>query len=162
MPPVRPMIALLALLAVLSLTLAAGAARAEEARAQIGVAAQVRAVANLQWLAEAPRLRISTADIARGTVEIKDAAQVRISSNSRSGYTLEVQPRMSIFYGIIVNGMRLPAQLGAQGGSITQHWKEMTRSEDLQLRFAFQLAPGVEPGEYPLPVALSVRPIEAH
>lgn len=93
-----------------ALMLATGALRAEEARTQIRVPAQVRAAADLQWLGDAPRLRISTADIQRGTVVLKEAAQVRVSSNSRRGNTVEMQPCLDIFYGVILNGMRPPAQ----------------------------------------------------
>jgi hypothetical protein len=145
----------------LALLLLCANATADEVRAQIGVSARVMPVASLQWLGATPTLRISTADVARGSVTISQAAQLRVSSNSRVGYAIDVQPRLTIFSAIIINGLPAPAHLGPQGGAITRRWPGNQRDEDLQLYFSFQLTPETAPGDYPWPVALQVRPLES-
>jgi hypothetical protein len=139
--------------------LSAAAARADDARASIGVGAHVLSVARLQWLGVQPVLRVTADDLLNGYVELNEAAQLRISSNSRSGYSLEFQPLLAIFNAFTVRGLNSEMELAADGGSIVQRWQGR-QSEDLNLSFRFNLAAGAGPGDYPLPVALRVRPLE--
>ncbi len=133
---------------------------ADQATQDVTVSARVMAVASLEWLGGKPALRISDADIARGYVELAQPALLRVHSNSREGYTLDLQPRGALFSSVAVMGLDGTAELGSDGGSIVQRWHD-ARSASLALQFRFTLAPGVAAGSYALPLELRVRPLAA-
>ena len=135
-------------------------AGADQSTQYITVSARVVAVARLEWLSDRPQLRISSTDIARGYVELAQPTLLRVHSNSREGYTLDLQPRGALFSSVAVTGVAGTAELGSDGGSIVQRWHD-ARSASLALQFRFTLAPGVTAGQYALPLDIKVRPLQA-
>jgi hypothetical protein len=132
---------------------------AGQAQQFISVSARVMATARLEWLATAPELLVSAADIQRGYVDLPQPALMRVSSNSRRGYALDIYPRGEVFESVLVRGLDSTVQLGRDGGTIVQRWGA-PGSASLRLSFRFALAAGVEPGSYPLPLLVQVRALE--
>ena len=66
---------------------------------------------------------------------------------------------MSSWYtSVAIFGLETDVTLGAAGGSVVRRWLGV-RSQSLELRARFKLAPSVQPGTYAWPLYLSVRPI---
>lgn len=128
--------------------------------AAIAVTARVLPQARLQVLDAPPPIDINAADIARGWVESQGAMQLRIQSNSRIGYALDLLPRADWFTSVVLLGAGAAVQFGSNGGTLVQRWPA-SGSEDLSLGFRFTLATDVTPGRYPLPLLLQVRPLES-
>ena len=84
--------------------------------------------------------------------------QLRIYSNSRAGYALEIRNLAGSLPGITLSGLGQEVDLPAEGGTIVQRW-DAARSASLTLRFRFQLPRDLPPGTYPWPVQLGVRPL---
>jgi hypothetical protein len=128
--------------------------------AAIAVTARVLPQAQLQYLQAPPAVDITAADVARGYVETRTATLLRIQSNSRSGYALDLLPRSGWFTSVTVLGVGAQVHFGNGGGTLVQRWSA-SGSESLALGFRFTLAPDTLPGQYPLPLLLQVRPLEA-
>jgi hypothetical protein len=118
----------------------------------------VAAVARLQTLAVPAALTVSPTDAQRGYVNVQEPLRVLVTSNSRAGYQLEVRNLASELPGFTLSGLGEDMDLPGEGGTIVQRW-DSARSAALTLRFRFLLPQGVEPGNYPWPVQLQVRPL---
>ena len=151
----------------LALLIAAGvgAAGAKESRTEFAVTATVRAVAHMELESAPAALQISEVDIQRGFVDVLQATQFTVRSNSPSGFALEVltlSPALTspVLTSMTVAGLESEQSLGAQGGTIVERWQK-PQAVKLSLKFRFTLAPGVRAGRYEWPVRLAVRPLEA-
>ena len=122
------------------------------------VSASVTAVARLETLASPSGFAVSAGDAQRGYVNVTQPVQLRVYSNSRAGYELEVRNLASSLPGITLSGLGQDVDLLAEGGKIVQRW-DAARSASLTLRFRFQLPRDLPPGIYPWPVQLGVRPL---
>jgi len=127
------------------------------AGAVLGVSATVSPVARIELAAPAP-LAISAADVVRGYVDAPQALRVRVFSNSRAGFVLDVATQNPWFTAVAIDGLDGSVTLGAEGGAIVQRWPGAT-SRALALHVRFQLAAGLEPGLYAWPLQLRARPL---
>jgi len=132
---------------------------AAEVRTSFGVSATVLAVARIERQSEPRELLISADDLERGYLDVGEPTALVIHSNSASGFALDVLPLAPIAAAMIVSGCDAPASIGAEGGTIVQRWQHANAMR-LALHFRLLLAPGLAPGRYPWPIALSVRPLE--
>jgi hypothetical protein len=146
----------------LALIVATGiaAAGAKDVHTEISVGATVRAVANLELQSAPIGIQISAADLRRGFVDVAQPTQVIVRSNSQTGYALEVLTVAPMLTSMVVQGLNSDLSLGAEGGTIVQRWQH-PQTVRLSLKFRFALAPGLRAGDYPWPVRLAVRPLEA-
>ena len=133
---------------------------AADAQRILLVSAQVRAVARLESQTAPAVLEITPEDVRRGWLEVADPVNLRISSNSRQGYVLNVLPMQALFTSVAVAGLDGEVTLGPDGGELVQRWQQARPVVDVALRFRFQIARGVAPGVYPWPLGFRVRPLE--
>jgi hypothetical protein len=146
----------------LALFVAAGVAvaGAKDVHTELSVSATVRAVANLELQSVPADIEISATDLERGFVDVAQPTQLVVRSNSRTGFALEVMTVTPMLTSMIVQGLNSDLSLGAEGGTIVQRWQQ-PQAVKLSLKFRFALAPGLPAGDYPWPVRLTVRPLEA-
>ena len=121
------------------------------------VSANVTPVARLEATAPMPLL-ITRADLARGFVDTPHPLRLRVYSNSRAGFALDVAAQSPWFAEVAIEGLDTRVTLGAEGGTIVQRWQGAA-ARVLELRLRFRLAPGLPPGLYAWPVQLRARPL---
>ncbi len=147
-----------AALSAAALLLCSGASGAGEVRTQFGVSATVLPVARVQSASMPPDLQVSSADLRRGYIDVRQPASIVINSNSAEGVALDLMALDPLLSGMVVEGLDSAQVLGAEGGTLVRRWSG-PQSLRLTLRFRFMLAPGLSPGRYPWPVHLGVRPL---
>jgi hypothetical protein len=127
-------------------------------RSQIAVTAYVPAQTVAQLVTQPGEITITAADITRGYVDVPEASQWRVTSNNPVGYVVDFFSRLPIFRSVRVSSSDGSADLGPDGGAII---KRGCRGRDmpLHLSFRFNLSAQVQPGTYPWPLALNVRPL---
>ncbi|HEV3239928.1 MAG TPA: hypothetical protein VG429_05960 [Casimicrobiaceae bacterium] len=127
-------------------------------RGQIAVTAFVPAQAIAQLVEQSAEITITAADIARGYVDIPAASQLRVTSNNPAGYIVDFFSRLPIFTSVRVSSSGGGADLGPDGGAIIERGRQ-GRDMPLNLSYRFNLIAQVQPGTYPFPLALNVRPL---
>jgi len=134
-------------------------AEAGQASANLQVSAMVVANARMRTDYQAGQLAITENDIARGHIDVPAASRFSVTTNSRTGYVIELHPLGDIFQAVQIQGLHglaHTAQLGADGGTIIQRGP-IAADTPQQLSYRFILSPGLQPGLYPWPLMLSVR-----
>ncbi len=122
------------------------------------VSATVIPVARIYMPSEPPPLQVSAADVARGYIDAPRALLLRVDSNSRAGFALEVYPLSPWCTAVALQGLDTEVDLDRSGGSVVQRWQS-GKSRALALRARFSLAPAVQPGLYAWPLRLFARPL---
>lgn len=117
---------------------------------------KVPAMVRLDVLRQPQALEITEADIARGWVEIDHAAVVQVQSNTP--WEVSFRSRPDLFRAGTVRGLAGEVRLGPDGGS-QPALIATKRPSSYELSYRFELAPGVKPGTYPWPVAVSAHAI---
>lgn len=131
---------------------------ASESRVSITVTINVPTVAQMRVLSETPALPITPRDMQRGYVDVSSPITLNIVSNARAGFAVDGLPMNPLIQSIAVHGIGEEALLGANGGTIVQRWNH-PRPTSVALTFRLGLARGFEPGVYPWPIHLAVRPL---
>lgn len=131
------------------------AAQAHEA---LMVSATVVPMARLHIANQPPPLQVSAADVAAGYVDAPQALLLRVDSNSRAGFTLDVYALSSWCTAVALQGFDTEVVLDGTGGSVVQRW-QASRSRSLAVRARFRLASTVQPGRYAWPLRLFARPL---
>lgn len=133
---------------------------AEASQNSVAMTVSVRVVANAKIRVDqqATQLAISDADVARGYVDIAAGSRFSVATNSRSGYVMEFHPIGKLFQLVQVYGLGNTVQLGPDGGAIVQRGP-LPPNLSHELSFRFVLDPDAQPGLYPWPLLLSVRPL---
>jgi hypothetical protein len=145
----------------IALIAAAGACTgAGSTSAQLGVSAAVRAIASIERESDPAGLSISRADLRRGYVDAGTPIGLVVKSNSASGFAIDVVTLAPIATAIEIRGLGADVSLGPDGGTVVERWHR-SQQRTLRLRMRFRLAPGIAAGEYPWPVRLAVRPLDA-
>jgi hypothetical protein len=127
------------------------------AGAPLSVSATVSPVARIEIASPGP-LSISAADVVRGYVDAPRPLRMRVFSNSRAGFVLDVITQSPWFTAVAIEGLDGSVTLGAEGGTIVQRWPG-TASRALALNMRFKLADGLAPGLYAWPLQLRARPL---
>jgi hypothetical protein len=145
------------------LVLAGGCAAlaAADTRTQLAVSAQVLPVARLEQPGQPAMLAISAADLAQGFVDAPVPLHLMVYSNSRDGFAIDLHSLNPMFNSIIVQGLGPDVIVSGEGGSVVQRWQQ-PQTRALSLSFRFGLAAGLQPGSYPWPVQMSVRPLASY
>ena len=121
------------------------------------VGATVSPVARLEAALPAPLL-ITTADLARGFVDLPYPLRLHVYSNSRAGFALDMATQSPWFSAVAIDGLDTQVTLGGEGGTIVQRG-QAAPSRALALRMRFRLKPGLVPGLYAWPLQLRTRPL---
>jgi hypothetical protein len=127
-------------------------------RSQIAVTAYVPAQTVAQLVTQPAEITITAEDVARGYVDAPAASQWRVTSNNPVGYVVDFFSRLPIFRSVRVSSSDGSADLGPEGGAIIKRGSH-GRDMPLHLSFRFILTAQVQPGNYPWPLALNVRPL---
>lgn len=124
------------------------------------VAAVLRKHASLRVLAQPGSVQVTSADIARGYVEVAAPVQVAVQSNTQDGYMLVFDNSGEFVRHARVRGLSGEVQVGAAGGTVVQRAPGPGMSRvTLTLAFRFELEQGAREGIYPWPVQLSAQPL---
>jgi hypothetical protein len=129
-----------------------------DSRTQFMVGATVRPVARMETLAAPASLTVSEADRQRGYVAVAQPVRLRVYSNSRAGFALDVRNLARDMPAVAVSGMGQDVEIQGEGGWIVQRWNE-PQTVSLELHFRFALPGGIAPGDYPWPLQLQVHPL---
>lgn len=142
------------------LVLAVGPASlfAAQAHTTMMVSAYVLPVARIQMATVEPPLQVSAADVALGYVDAPRPLLLRIDSNSRAGFALDVSALSPWCTAVALHGLDSEVVLDEAGGTVVQRWLD-SKSRSLALRARFKLAATVQPGLYAWPLRLSARPL---
>ena len=129
-----------------------------DSRRQFTVGATVSPVARMETLATPASLVVSDADLKRGYVAVPQPVRLRVYSNSRTGFALDVRNLAREMPAVKVSGMGQDVEVSGEGGWIIQRWNE-PQTVALELHFRFALPGDLAPGQYPWPVQLHVHPL---
>ena len=146
--------------AVAFLCLAAVSLTAGARETKLVVTATVLKHASLQVVSQPGSVSVTTADIARGYVDVPVTAKIMVKSNTQDGYLLTFASQGNFFRHAMVRGLESEVQLGPDGGGVAQKatGRGMTRT-DLDLGFRFMLSASAQQGVYAWPMRLSVTPL---
>jgi hypothetical protein len=131
---------------------------AADSRTQLVVGATVRPVARLELLAAPTSLSVNDADLQRGYLAVSQPVRLRVYSNSRTGFALDVRNLSRELPRVAVSGMGQDVEVTGEGGWIVQRWSE-PQTLAIELHFRFDLPGGLAPGDYPWPLQLQVHPL---
>jgi hypothetical protein len=122
----------------------------------LSVSATVARHASIR-LAPPSSISVSSEDVARGWIELPAPVEMVVQSNAPQGYTVSFQAQGELVRLVEVKGMGDVLRVGTSGlvAARPAPGRGMWR-ETLQLRFRFELAPQVAPGEHPWPLATAL------
>jgi hypothetical protein len=124
---------------------------------KLTVTATIAKHASLKVLAQPSAVVVTSADVARGYVDVPAPAQLAIRSNSQSGYMLEFASEGDFMRQILVKGLASDVQLSPAGGAIMQSpTGSGVTNTTLALGFRFVLAESTKQGTYPWPMRVSI------
>lgn len=141
----------------LLLTLIAAPVFAGSASATMNVSCSVIARAIMSVSSEPATVTVTEADVARGYMDVASPIVIQVRTNSRAGYLLQADRQASA-----LGAVDLAFGDAAMTVSDTQSWISrpyVAGGEVLSMRARVHLDAGTQPGSYPLPIALSVRPL---
>lgn len=142
------------------LGVAAVALAADAVESKLVLTATVLKHASLQVVSQPGSVSVTTADLARGYVDVPATAQITVKSNTQDGYLLTFASQGDFFRHAMIRGLGSDVQLGPDGGGVAQKatGRGMTRTE-LDLGFRFVLSASAQQGVYAWPMRLSVTPL---
>ena len=125
--------------------------------AQMTVSARVLARTILTVDSQPASVEITTADIARGYVDVPQAVAFRVRSNVREGYSLSFEPVAFPFAAAEVRwGSQLAVvQADDWMSSMTHPYQQGASAGSLAVRL--RLSPGAEPGSYNWPIQVNAN-----
>jgi hypothetical protein len=129
-----------------------------DSHTQFLVGATVRPIARIESLAAPSGFAVSDADVRRGYLVVTEPVRLRVYSNSRTGFALDVHNLATDMRGVQMSGLGPDVAVPDEGASIVQRWQQ-PQTVSLELRFRFMLPDRLAPGTYPWPLRLQVRPL---
>lgn len=130
---------------------------ADSVTAPMQVSVQVLARAIVTVDSQPATIEITAADVTRGYVDLDAPILVRVRTNSRRGYMLQVEKTSETFSGI---------DLSLPGGSMNiashESWIQrpyVSGGDVMPIRARLFLSAGAMPGAHALPVAFSASPL---
>src|SRR5204863_10007157 len=134
-----------------------GQAHAADVRAFMTVSATVVDTVSIRTVHQAEHLVVTAQDIERGYVEVIGGSRFEVRNKGPS--LIEVRPLNPIFRAVRVTGPEGSAEFDASGGTMMQRFASNGNAVGVSLAYRFQLAPGVAPGAYKWPIALTLMPL---
>ena len=117
---------------------------------------KVPPMVRLEVLRQQPAIEVTERDIARGYVEVDAASVLQVQSNTT--WEVSFRPRTSLFRAATVTGLAGEVRIGPDGGS-RPSLMASRQPASYELSYRFELSPGVTPGSYPWPLAVSANAI---
>ena len=129
---------------------------AEPPTAKVTVRARIATFFRMQVEHQIPVLTITARDVERGYVEVPAASNFSVVTNTQDGFIVEFRPHSDMFRSVRISGLQSQIEIGADGGTALNNAPH-GRTTFHQLDYRFMLNPGVQPGNYPWPLEISVR-----
>lgn len=124
---------------------------------KLTVTATIAKHASLKVLTQPSAVIVTSADVARGYVDVPAPAHLAIRSNSQSGYLLEFASEGDFMRQILVKGLASDVQLSPAGGTVMQPSTGAgVTNTTVALGFRFLLAESTKQGTYPWPMRVSI------
>jgi len=134
-------------------------ADAAEGSCALSVSARVVPYVRLESVRQDAELEVTSAEIARGYVEVWPAARLSVRTNSVEGYFVNFELHGGVIRRAEVFGLAREASLEPGRGRVRRVPAEIPR-DSLDLGFRFHLAPDTRPGVYPWPVSISLSALD--
>lgn len=131
--------------------------RAESVSATMQVSAQVIARAIVSVESEPAAIDVTADDIARGYVDVSEPIQVRVRTNSRSGYVLQVTNVSDTFSGAELTSANMDVRVGNAESWIQRPY--IAGGDVIPMRARLRLASNATPGRVSMPIAFSASPL---
>jgi len=140
--------------ALFSTTMSTGnVANAGPTNSIIKVSAKVLTQTSLKIIHQIKEIMITSTDIHKGYIDIKDALHIELKSNNPAGYMLVFQGLVWPFREISIRGLVKEIQVGPGSTFIYQPYSRGAISVELDCRFL--LAEDAKPGVYNWPLFVS-------
>lgn len=145
--------------AILLATVAIGTvpAFADSTSAKMNVSVQVIARAIVSVDDQPSAVTITAADIARGYVDVPAPIVVRVRTNSRQGYMLQVENQSETFSSIELSTTNIAMNVGTHETWIQRPY--VAGGDVLPMRARLHLASAATTGSFSLPMAFSASPL---
>jgi hypothetical protein len=145
--------------AILLATLAIGTlpVRADSLSANMNVSVQVIARAIVTVDSQPSAVTITADDIARGYVDVPAPIVVRVRTNSRQGYLLQVENQSETFSSIELSTTTIAMNVGTHETWIQRPY--VAGGDVLPMRARLHLASAATIGSFSLPIAFSASPL---
>ncbi len=125
--------------------------------APMHVSVTVIARAVLTVASQPTAVTVTDADVARGYVDVSSPIVVQVRTNSRAGYLLQAD-RQTVDFATVELQFGEATMTVADGESwISRPY--IPGGDVIAMHARLHLAPGMQAGSYPLPIALSARPL---
>ncbi|MGH8600098.1 MAG: hypothetical protein ACRET1_05505 [Burkholderiales bacterium] len=130
---------------------------AGQVRSTLGVTTEVLPSVRVQSEYQVSEIDITPVDVARGYVDVPAGSRFTVKVTKNASYEVDFYPRVDLFNAVEIDGLGTPLRIGADGGTfVATSLKSRTTSASLGYRF--MLNEHAQPGHYPWPLALQVRP----
>ena len=146
-----------ALVAALAMAMPCASTPAEAAKSvsqSIDFVITIPPVLRLQVLRQPQTIEVTPRDVERGYVEVASASLLQVTANTP--WEVSFQPRGEIARSARVSGLAGDIVVGPGGGSYAG-LRPMRSPTTFDLSYRFDLVPGVGPGTYPWPLAVSAH-----
>ena len=131
--------------------------RAESVSATMQVSAQVIARAVVSVESEPAAIDVTADDIARGYVDVSEPIQVRVRTNSRSCYMLQVTNVSETFSGAELTAGDMDVRVGNAESWIQRPY--IAGGDVIPMRARLRLSSNATPGRVSMPIAFSASPL---
>lgn len=121
--------------------------------AQMHVSVEVIARTLLSIDSQPTTVSLTSADVARGYIDLPAAISFHVLSNARNGYSIEFQPVSGPFTQALVTWGTNTATVGSDASWMAQPYQAGTTYGSMSVRLA--LAPGAAPGTYAWPLSIA-------
>jgi len=141
----------------LACSLAASVAHAEDAtRASLAVWAIGLPNGYVVMEHQAPSIRITADDAARGEVTVRAGSRIAIVARNPESYSFDFHVKGALARKVRVDGLGQAVELGATDATSIQLEAAAGRRA-VEVDYRFVLAPDAKPGTYPWPVEIAIR-----
>ena len=130
---------------------------AESSSANMQVSVQVIARAIVSIDSQPAAVTITEADIARGYVDVAAPIVVRVRTNSRQGYMLQVANQSETFSSIDLTSSNVEMNVGAHETWIQRPY--IAGGDLMPMRARLHLSAAAAPGSFSLPIAFTASPL---
>ena len=130
-------------------------ARAEQNSATMNVSVRVLARAVVD-VSSAPSIDVTEADVQRGYIDVAEPLQLRVRTNSRQGYLLQVSKTDESFSTVELSFGNTTMTVSEESWVARP---QVNGGEFVNAQMRVRLAPGAAAGRHPLPVQVSATPL---
>lgn len=130
---------------------------ADSTSANMQVSAQVIARAIVSVESQPASVTVTAEDIARGYVDVEGPIVVRVRTNSRQGYLLQVENQSETFSSIELTSSTFEMNVGAHETWIQRPY--VASGDVMPMRARVHLSQAAMPGSFAIPVAFSASPL---